>query len=121
MNFYNYFVTERFLNNTPYRKFSPKCKQHSKTRKKRELNVFLIRFLPYLYTVRICLNLITSKAFRAPIPREIGALENFANFTGKYLCWIHFFIKLYSCFSMIIVKFSRTPILQSPLKLTQRF
>ena len=37
MNFYNYFVTKRSLNNTPYRKFSLNCKQHSKTRK--ELNL----------------------------------------------------------------------------------
>ena len=29
MDFYNYFVIKRFLNNTPYRKFSLNCKQHS--------------------------------------------------------------------------------------------
>ena len=37
MNFYNYFVTKRSLDNTPYRKFSLNSKQHSKTR--RQLNL----------------------------------------------------------------------------------
>ena len=31
--FYHYFVTERYLNNTPYRMFSLNCNQHSKARK----------------------------------------------------------------------------------------
>ena len=37
MNFYNYFMTKRSLNNTPNRKFSQNCKQHSKTIKKLNL------------------------------------------------------------------------------------
>ena len=39
-----------------------------------------------------------------------GVLENFAKFTGKKLCWNHFFINLHTCFPMIFVKFSSTPI-----------
>ena len=113
MNFYNYFVTKRTLNNAPYRKFLLNCKQHSKTKRIFKLNVFLIRFLPYLYTARISLNLIKSKAFRSSRSQmfhKIGVLENFAKFTGKYLCWNQFLIKLHTCFPMIFVKFPRTPI-----------
>ena len=114
MNFYNYFVTKRSLNNTPYRKFSLKCKQNSKTRKNMfKLNVFLIRFLQYLYIARIWLNLITSKAFRGNLLQmfyKIGVLEKFAKFAGKHLCWSHFLIKLHTCCPIIFEKFSRTPI-----------
>ena len=35
--FYHYFVTERYLNNTPYRMFSLNCNQHSKARKEHAL------------------------------------------------------------------------------------
>ena len=65
MNFYNYFVTKRTLNNAPYRKFLLNCKQHSKTKRIFKLNVFLTSFLPYLYAARIWLNLIKSQAFRS--------------------------------------------------------
>ena len=57
-----------------------------------KLNVFWISFLPYLYTVRIWLNHITSKAFRSSRSQmfyEIGVFENFGKFTGKQLCWNH--------------------------------
>ena len=33
MNYYNYLLTKRRFINTPYRKFSLNCKQHSKKRK----------------------------------------------------------------------------------------
>ena len=120
-----YFVTKRSLNNTPYRKFSLKCKQNSKTRKNMfKLNVFLIRFLQYLYIARIWLNLITSKAFRGNLLQmfyKIGVLEKFAKFAGKHLCWSHFLIKLHTCFLIIFVKFSIALIFQSSLKTKQRF
>ena len=110
---------------TPYRKFSLNCKKHSKTEKNMfKLNVFLIRFLPYLYTARIWLNLVTSKAFwssRSQMFYKIGVLENCAKFMGKHLCWSHFSITLHKCFPMIFVEVSRTPIFQSPLKIKQRF
>ena len=110
---------------TPYRKFSLNCKKHSKTEKNMfKLNVFLIRFLPYLYTARIWLNLVTSKAFRSSRSQmfyKIGVPENFAKFTGKQLCWRHFLIKLHTCFPMIFVKFSRIPTFQSPLKIKRCF
>ena len=41
MSFYNYFLTKKSLNDTPYRKFrkfSLYCKQHFKTRKELSLN-----------------------------------------------------------------------------------
>ena len=123
MNFYNYFVTKRSLNNAPYKKFPLKRKQNFKTRKY-HVNVFLIRFLPYLYTARIWLNLVTSKAFRSSrfqMFYKIGVLENFAKLTGKHLRWSPFLLKLYTCFPVICVKFSRTPIFQSPLNIKQRF
>ena len=48
---------------------------------------------------------------------EIGVLEDFAEFTGKRLCWNHFLTKLqaytHKYFSMNFVKFSRTPLLQT--------
>ena len=75
-----------------------------------KLNVFLIRFLPYLYTARIWLNLITSKAFRSSRSQmfyKIGVLKNFAKFTGEQLCCSYFLI--------------RTPIFSSPLKSKQHF
>ena len=57
MNIYNYFVTKRSLNNTPYRKFSLNYKQYSKTKKNMfKLNFFVISLLPYLFTERIWLN-----------------------------------------------------------------
>ena len=113
-NFCNYFVTKRSLNNTPYRKFSLTCKQHSKTRKELnlfKLNVFLTRFLPYLHTARIQLNFITFKAFwsrRFQIFYKIGVFKNFAKFTGKLLRSSHHFLM-------------RTLIFSSPLKIKQRF
>ena len=50
----------------------------------------------------------------------MGVLENFANFTGKYLCWSLFFNKVaglqlyykrlqHRCFPVKFVKFLRTP------------
>ena len=46
---------------------------------------------------------------------KIDALENFAKFTGKHLCWSYFFDKIASldrllckCFPMTFVKFSGT-------------
>ena len=87
LNFYNYFVTKKSLNNTPSRTFSLKKRTLFK------LNVFLIRFLPYLYTARKWLNLITSKAFRSSRSQmfyKIGVLKNFVKLTGKHLCWSHF-------------------------------
>ena len=58
---------------------------------------------------------------KQPMFYKIGVLENFAKFTGKQLCWSHFLIKLHPCFPLILAKFSRTPIFQSPLKIKQRF
>ena len=46
---------------------------------------------------------------------KIGVIENSANFTGKHLCWSHFLTKLHTRFAMIVFKFSRTAIFQSPL------
>ena len=86
LNFYNYFVTKKSLN-TPSRTFSLKKRTSFK------LNVFLIRFLPYLYTARKWLNLITSKAFRSSRSQmfyKIGVLKNFVKLTGKHLYWSHF-------------------------------
>ena len=57
-----------------------------------KLNFYLIKFLSYLYTAVIWLNLITSKAFRSSRSQmfyKIGVLEDFAKFTGKQLCWNH--------------------------------
>ena len=51
MNFYNYFVIKRCLNNTLYRKFSLNCEQHSKTKK--ELKVGLSSSTKNLF---ICFN-----------------------------------------------------------------
>ena len=125
LNFCNYFLTKRSLNKASYRKFSLNCKQHSKTRKNMlKLNVFSIRFSPYLYAARIWLNFITSKAFRSSRSQmfyKLGFLENFAKFTGKHLCWNQFLIKLITCFPMIFAKFSRTPIFYPPLKIKQCF
>ena len=87
LNFYNYFVTKKSLNNTPSRTFSLKKRTLFK------LNVFLIRFLPYLYTARKWLNLIRSKAFRSSRSQmfyKIGVLKNFVKLTGKHLYWSHF-------------------------------
>ena len=116
MNFYNYFVTKRSLNNTLYKEFSLKRKQNFKTRKD-HVNVFLIRFLPYLYTARIWLNLITSKAFRSSRLQmfyKIGVLENFAKFTGKRLCWSPFLLSfthhMLSCHLCEIFKNTYFPI-----------
>ena len=39
------------------------------------------------------------QAFRSSRPQmfyKIGVIENFAKFTGKYLSWSHFFIKLHA-------------------------
>ena len=52
---------------------------------------------------------------------NIGVLENFANFTGKYLCWSLFFNKvadLQSCwyFPVKFAKFLRTPFLREHLQ-----
>ena len=83
-----------------------------------------MRFLPYIYTARIWLNLIISKVLRSSRSQmfyKIGVLEKFAKFTGKHLCWSHFSIKLHTCFPIIFVKFSRTAIFQSPLKIKQGF
>ena len=55
---------------TPYRKFSLNCKKHSKTEKNMfKLNVFLIRFLPYLYTARIWLTLLHQRLSEAAVRR----------------------------------------------------
>ena len=55
----------------------------------------------------------------------MGALENFAIFTGKHLCWDLFIIKAlqarhfiknrlqHRCFSVSIAKFLRKPILKN--------
>ena len=88
-----------------------------------KLNVFLIRFLPYLYTAMIWLNLITSKTFRSSCLQvfyKIGVFEKLAKFIGKHLCWSHFLLKLHMCFPIIFVKFSRTPISQLLFKIKQR-
>ena len=56
-----------------------------------------------------------------------GVLENFGNFTGKYLCWSLFFnkvagLQLYyrrlrqKCFPVKFVKFLRTPFLTEHLR-----
>ena len=37
MNYYNHFVTKNRLNNSPYKKLSMNCKQHSKLRKEHAL------------------------------------------------------------------------------------
>ena len=108
-------MTKRSLNNAKYRKFSLNYKQHFKTRRKNisKLNVFLRRFLPYLYSERIWLNLITSWAFRSSHSQmfyRIGVLEKFAKFTGKNQCWNYFLIKSHAYFPLIFVEFSRTPI-----------
>ena len=69
-------------------------------------NVFLVRFLPHLYTATIWLNLITSKAFRSSRSKmfyKIGILENFAKFIGKHLCWSYFLIKLHTSSIIVIV------------------
>ena len=110
MNFHNYFVTKNSLNNILYRKFSLNFKQHSKTRKE-SLNE--MSFNKILYTARIYLNLITSKAFRSSrlhMFYKKDVLEDFAKFTGKHLCWNLFLIKLHTCIAMIFVNFSRTSI-----------
>ena len=81
--------------------------------KRSKLNVFLIRFLPCLYTTKIWLNLITLKVFRSSRSQmfyKVGVFKNFAKFTGKHLCWSHFLIKLHMCFPMTFVEFSRAPI-----------
>ena len=53
---------------------------------------------------------------------KIGVLKNFVIFTGKYLCWSLFLIKLtpktpkrlqHRCFFVNIAKFSRTPFLRN--------
>ena len=66
-----------------------------------------------------CIKGVQKKLFADAL--KLGALENFAKFTGKHLCWRQFLMKLNTCFPMIFVKFSRTPIFQSPLKTKQRF
>ena len=68
-------------------------------------------FLPYLYTARIWLKLIISKAFRSSRLQmfyKIDVLKNFAKFIGKHLYWSDFLIKLDKCFPMTFVEFSRT-------------
>ena len=88
-----------------------------------KLNVFLIRFLPYLYTARIWLNLITSKAFRSSRSQmfyKIGVLKNFAKFTGKHLCWSHFLMKLHMCFPMIFVESQEDLCFNHPSKLAKK-
>ena len=117
MNFYKSFYDKKISNTTPYGKFSLNFKQHSRTRKELNkitcLNVFLVRFLSYLYNTRIWLNLIMFKVFRSSRSQmfhKIGVLKKFAKFTGKHLCLSHFLIKLRTCFPMIFVEFSRTPV-----------
>ena len=40
MNYYNYIVRKKFLNNIPHRKLSLNCKQHSKKRRQHVLIKF---------------------------------------------------------------------------------
>ena len=60
------------------------------------------------------------RSSRSQILLNIGVLENFANFTGEYLCWSLFFNKIaglqlyyerlqHRCFPVKFEKFLRTP------------
>ena len=83
-----------------------------------------MRFLPYIYTARIWLNLIISKVLRSSRSQmfyKLGVLKKFAKFAGKHLFWSHFLIKLHTCFPTIFVEFSRTPIFLSHIKIKERF
>ena len=58
------------------------------------------------------------RSSRSQIFFKIGVLKNFANFTGKHLCWSLFwnFIKnrlQHRCFPVKFAKFLRTPFLQN--------
>ena len=67
------------------------------------------------------------KSSRYQILLNIGVLENFANFTGEYLCWSLFFSKVaglqlyyktlqHRCFPVKFVKFLRTPFFTEHLR-----
>ena len=48
---------------------------------------------------------------------KIGVLKNFANFTGKHLCWGFILIDLlYRCFPVKFVKFLRAPFFTEHLR-----
>ena len=53
MNYNNYFVTKKFLNNIPYRKLSQDDKQYFKTKTCFSKTCLSNKVLPYLYTARI--------------------------------------------------------------------
>ena len=63
-----------------------------------------------------CLSAVVSS--RSQMLFKIGVLKNFANFTGRQLCWSLFLIKLlikkelqHRCFPVKFVKFLRTLLL----------
>ena len=86
-----------------YEKFSEHFEKV--TRKRQSSSSFLVEnLLP-----------ITPRGSRSQMFFKIGVLKNFANFTGKNLCWSLFLIKghLHRCFSVKFLKFLRTTFLQN--------
>ena len=112
MDYYNYFVTKISLNNAPYRKFSLKCKQHPKIRKRKCLFNKVLTIPLYC---KIMVEPYYIKGVRKQLFADvlIGVLENFTKFTGKHLLF-HKVSRIkrlhHKCFPMIFAKFSRTPI-----------
>ena len=108
MNFYNYFATKRTLNNTPYRKFSLNCKQHSKTKREHvSIKCLCNKFLTYLYTARIWLKGVQKQPFK-------DVLQNRCSWKN---CKIH---RKTPMLESIFNKFAHM-LFQSPLKIKQRF
>ena len=64
-------------------------------------------------TALIFSNNITYSGSRPQMFFKIGVRKNFANFTGKHLCWSPFLIKLqrlqHRCFPVKLPRFLRTP------------
>ena len=67
------------------------------------MKIFAVAKASLVFIKNIC------RSIRSQMFFKIGALKNFAIFTGKHLCWSLFLIKLqaFRCFPMNIAKFLR--------------
>ena len=73
--------------------------------------IFKVYFMKIFAAAKASLILIKTlcRSSRSQMFFKIGALKNFAIFTGKHLCWSLFLIKLqaFTCFPVNIAKFYR--------------
>ena len=84
-------------------------------------DTFETRKRSFICAFSICMTL-PLRCSRSQMFFKIGVLKNFVIFTGKYLCWSLFLIKLtpktpkrlqHRCFLVNIAKFLRTPFLRN--------